>query len=110
MASNGIPAAALLNPKEVFEVEGALIQPYDIKPGREYVYAKGHPVDCRGQHYMVHRFVVDVPSYQPKVLVEALTGRDRGLWFTTSVANFCVRYEPAESAEGYKKEGEDRCP
>jgi len=33
------------------------------------------------------RFVIDVPSYQEKVLVEALTGPDAGVMFTCSPAN-----------------------
>src|SRR5438132_10371895 len=68
----------------------------DIVLGRDYVYVCGFPIEAKGHLYRAHKFVLDVPSYQQKVLVEALTGDDKGLWFTCSIANFCVRYRRAE--------------
>jgi len=65
-----------------------------ITPGEVYVYTNAIPAGCAGHHYRAHRFVLDVPSYQQKVLVEALSGKDKGLWFVCSVANFRVRYVP----------------
>lgn len=71
--------------------------PMRIVEGRVYRYlappAKGQP-DCRGQLYKVKRFVKDVPSYQEKVVVEGLTGPDKGLWYTCSLMNFATRFEP----------------
>ncbi len=67
----------------------------DIAPGREYVYVNAIPAWAQGQRYRVLRFIWDVPTYQRKVLIEPLTGRDKGVWFCCSVANFVVRYEPA---------------
>lgn len=64
-----------------------------IIEGAEYVYIGELPVGCRGHRYLLHRGVIDVPSYQHKVLVEALTGEDKGLWFTCSLANFAIRYK-----------------
>jgi hypothetical protein len=61
--------------------------------GATYRYTSGFPVGCRGRKYCLHREVVDVPSYQRKVLVEALDGPDRGLWFTCTLQNFALRYE-----------------
>lgn len=72
---------------------------FRIIAGRDYLYTGDLPKGCRGQRYHVHGFVLDVPSYQEKVLVEALTGRDRGLWFTCSPANFAQRYELAPGQE-----------
>lgn len=64
-----------------------------IQEGKVYVYTGQIPKGCYGQHYRVHRFVLDVPSYQQKVLVEALTGKDKGLWFVCSINNFSRRYQ-----------------
>jgi len=64
--------------------------------GKTYRYIRDLPKGCRDQLYKVHRFVLDVPSYQEKVLVEALGGKDKGLWFTCSPANFAKRYEMME--------------
>jgi hypothetical protein len=65
--------------------------------GADYTYLSGIPAGCAGHTYRLHRFVTDVPSKQRKVLVEALTGPDAGLWFTCAVANFCRRYERKEA-------------
>ncbi len=64
-----------------------------IIAGAEYVYLSNLPVGCEGHRYKVHRFILDVPSYQQKVLVEALSGNDKGLWFACSPANFVRRYK-----------------
>lgn len=69
---------------------------FAIVEGREYIYIREKPAGCQGQRYRVLKFVVSVPSYQEQVLVEALTGWDKGLWFTCSPANFASRYVPAE--------------
>lgn len=66
----------------------------EVLPGI-YVYANGYPVECIGRRYRVHRMVLDVPTYQRKVLIEALDGSDAGLWFVCSVSNFFHRYQPA---------------
>jgi len=68
----------------------------EIVEGGLYVYAAAQPDWATCQQYRVVKFVVDVPSYQHKVLVEALTGKDRGLWFVTTFENFRVRYQPHE--------------
>ena len=62
-----------------------------IAPGL-YVYLNAIPAGCQGHQYRVHRMVLDVPSYQHKVLVECLSGKDTGLWFVCSPANFEKRY------------------
>lgn len=67
-----------------------------IIAGRRYTYTAEIPRGCAGQEYRVHRFVLDVPSYQQKVLVEALTGNDAGLWFVCSLENFARRYKIVE--------------
>ena len=69
-----------------------------IQEGSEYVYTGALPKGCAGHRYRVLKFVLDVPSYQQKVLVEALTGRDKGLWFVCSLQNFSLRYTPAPPA------------
>lgn len=67
----------------------------DIIEGAVYIYTCGLPVGCHGHRYRVLRVgVMDVPNYQKKVLVEALTGPDAGLWFVCSEENFRVRYQP----------------
>jgi hypothetical protein len=71
----------------------------DLRPGGLYTYQASHPPGCAGHLYRLHRFVLDVPSRQTKVLVEAKTGADKGLWFTCSVANFCTRYRYAPGQE-----------
>lgn len=76
-----------------------------IEEGRAYEFI-GVPSDhgllpkgCAGQLYRAVRFVKDVPSYQRKVLVEALTGPDAGDWFTVSEHNFKIRYKLPEEDE-----------
>lgn len=64
--------------------------------GGLYEYIHDLPKGCAGHHYRLHRLVKDVPSYQEKVLVEALTGKDKGLWFVCSEANFAIRYKLKE--------------
>jgi hypothetical protein len=60
-----------------------------------YVYVCGIPRGVMGAKYRVIKAqILDVPSYQKKVLVEALTGKDVGLWFTCSAWNFIHRYRP----------------
>lgn len=68
-----------------------------IEIGAVYRYIRQLPTGCQGALYRVHREVLDVPSYQRKLLVEALTGPDRGLWFTCTPANFRVRYERSDA-------------
>lgn len=74
------------------------MEPVTIREGSEYLYQCGFPTGCAGGRYKVHKFVLDVPSYQHKVLVECLEGKDKGLWFVCSLANFSYRYRlaPAE--------------
>lgn len=68
---------------------------FRIVVGAEYIYASGFPLGVRGHRYKVLGLVVDVPSYQEKVLVEALTGPDKGLQFVCSPSNFSTRYVAA---------------
>ena len=75
-------------------IPGGLVQPHELQEGAVYVYMGELPEWAKGQQYRFHRFVVDVPSYQMKVLVESLTAKDKGQWFVCSVANFCIRYQP----------------
>ena len=65
-----------------------------IVPGL-YVYTGSLPKGCAGQKYRVHRRILDVPYMQIKVLVEAVSGQDAGLWFACGLANFAVRYKAA---------------
>ena len=77
--------------------------------GHIYRYVADWPAGCKGHKYRVCQFFPDVPSYQEKVLVEALTGPDKGLHFVVSLWNFATRYaadtsklpsaEPAPSLE-----------
>ena len=60
--------------------------------GDTYIYVCDIPAGCKGKKYRVARFVIDVPSYQEKLLVEALEGPDKGMWFVVSPANFATRY------------------
>lgn len=64
-----------------------------ILDGAVYRYTKELPLGCGGELYEVVRMILDVPSYQWKVLCRALTGRDRGLWFSCTPSNFAERYE-----------------
>ncbi len=67
-----------------------------IRIGATYRYLCDHPSNCKGHLYRVLSEVLDVPSYQKKVLVLAVSGPDEGLLFTCSLANFAVRYELVE--------------
>jgi hypothetical protein len=64
--------------------------------GADYLYTADVPKGCKGHLYRIVHFVQDVPSYQEKLCMEALTGPDRGLRFIVSPWNFALRYEPAE--------------
>jgi hypothetical protein len=62
-----------------------------------YVYLPEWPAGCQGCRYEVLDVdVVDVPTYQEKILVLALEGPDRGLKFTVSPDNFARRYRRLE--------------
>jgi hypothetical protein len=64
-----------------------------ITENAEYIYQAGFPANCRGHRYRVVRVdVLLVPAYAKVVLVEALTGPDKGLLFVCSEANFASRY------------------
>jgi hypothetical protein len=63
-----------------------------IIEGATYRYTAPHPRGAKGQLYRFVRMVLDVPNYQQKMLMEALGGDDRGLWFVTTPANFETRY------------------
>lgn len=76
-----------------------------ITPG-DYVYTGEFPKGCAGQLYRMHRRILDVPSYQHKCLVEALSGKDAGLWFCCSLHNFSIRYQPAPAPTSVEVEAE----
>ncbi len=82
----------------IAELDPELQEPVgcELVMGAVYRYISDSPKGCKGRLYRLHREVVDVPSYQRKVLVEALTGPDKGLWFTCVLTNFAMRYELAE--------------
>lgn len=61
-----------------------------------YEYLSEWPKGCKGHRYRLHKFVIDAPSYQEKILVECLSGRDAGLWFVVSPSNFALRYKPVK--------------
>lgn len=67
-----------------------------IVPGRTYRYMLDRPPGCKGGIYRVERFILDVPSYQMKVLVQCVEGNDKGLWFSCTPWNFAQRYEEVE--------------
>lgn len=69
----------------------------NVPLGCQYVYAHPYPKGYAGELYYAHRMVQDVPSYQDKVLVEGLTGRDTGRWFTCSLNYFLTRFKLPES-------------
>lgn len=73
----------------------------NIVIGKTYRYTQGFPINCHGHLYVPLRMIKDVPTYQQKVLVEALTGPDKGELFVCSVNNFKIRYEevPEEPIE-----------
>lgn len=75
------------------DVMEAILKSRGIELGREYVYTQDLPVGCKGAHYYAHFLILDVPSGQWKILVEALNGRDAGLRFCCTPANFERRYE-----------------
>jgi hypothetical protein len=71
-----------------------------VIPGK-YRYLSRIPAGCQGHTYRLIAPVLDVPSMQRKVLVEALTGPDAGELFVCTVDNFTRRYEaiPEKPAE-----------
>lgn len=77
-------------------IRGDSMYDMPIREGEEYIYAGEEPKGCKGHRYRVVRFVLDVPTYQRKVLVECLSGADKGVWFVVSPANFSSRYEAVD--------------
>lgn len=65
---------------------------FGLEIGKTYIYIGEWPPGCKGHRYRIERLVMDVPTYQEKVLVVALSGPDEGLWFTCSPWNFSTRY------------------
>jgi hypothetical protein len=65
---------------------------FRIITGRDYLYACDYPAGRRGHVYTPVSFVLDVPSYQQKVLVRCKSGPDRGLRFVVTPSNFSYRY------------------
>lgn len=61
--------------------------------GKLYRFVHREPADCQGEHYRAVRLVTDVPSYQPKVLVEGVSGPDAGKWYVVSLAGFATRFQ-----------------
>ena len=70
-----------------------------IIKGNTYIYKGSAPKYAIGHRYQVVDFVLDVPTYQRKVLVKALTGPDKGLLFTCTLSNFLVRYTPDDEPQ-----------
>ncbi len=77
-------------------IEEVPLSAFSIRPGATYVYTGEKPDGCAGHHYKVHKIVLYVPVYSKLVLVEALSGQDKGLWFVCSPANFATRYKLLE--------------
>ena len=65
---------------------------FGITLGGTYAYVMEHPPGCKGHKYVPHCLVLDVPVYSWKVLVECISGPDKGLKFTCSPYNFQIRY------------------
>ncbi len=82
---------------------------YKIVENGIYTYISTIPSGCLGHKYKVHRLVTDVPSYQQKVLVEALAGHDKGLWFVCSLQNFSVRYNFLETSLDFLESETPKC-
>jgi len=78
----------------IFKGKGMIaVESIDIDLG-DYVYIATMPAGRKGHTYrVIDNNVLDVPSYQHKILVECVTGPDAGLKFTVTPANFLTRYE-----------------
>lgn len=63
-----------------------------ITPGKVYAFKGVAPKDCQGHFYRAVRMVKHVPVYQWHVLVECLTGPDKGEWYTCTEQNFGQKY------------------
>lgn len=85
----------------------AIASGFRIVEGRVYKYNGGIPPGCKGGLYRVVKFVIDVPSYQEKVVIRCVLGKDKGLWFVCTPDNFARRYEPLVVSVGAEEEEED---
>ena len=82
----------------VREVPGMSFE--DIREGGHYVYTASYPPHATGQRYLVRQFIQDVPSYQPRILIQCMSGKDKGILFVSTFNNFRIRYTPfVEAAE-----------
>lgn len=71
-----------------------IVSGFRIVARRVYRYLGGLPIGVKGGLYRVLAFIIDVPSYQEKVLIRCISGPDKGLMFTCTPRNFSHRYEP----------------
>ncbi len=64
-----------------------------LAEGGVYEYIIDYPKGCKGGLYRIEGFIKDVPSYQDKVLVRCVQGKDAGMRFVVSEQNFAIRYK-----------------
>lgn len=77
---------------DVIRIYEVTVDKSAIVQGGTYSY-HGLPKKCQGHLYRVlDTDIIDVPSYQHKVLVECVTGPDAGMKFTCTLDNFIRRY------------------
>lgn len=69
------------------------ITEYGLIAGRTYRYKGPYPVKCIGALYRLNLAILDVPSFQTKLFVTAITGPDESLDFCCTISNFTTRYE-----------------
>lgn len=72
------------------------ISQYGLEEEKEYVYIAEQPKHAKGQRYHLYRAILDVPSYQTKILIAGLTGMDQGRLFAVSINHFVTRFEKAK--------------
>lgn len=87
------------------ETTEMMVDGFLVKKGNIYEYAGGKPENCQGHLYQILGFVLYVPVYTRLVLVEALSGPDKGLKFVCSPANFASRYKTTLSTTDEKGGG-----
>lgn len=75
--------------------------PLRIVERRVYRYSALYPAKCHDHLYRMVMFVEDVPSGQEKVVVEGLTGPDKGRRQSCSPLYFANHFRPAvEEVQG----------
>lgn len=83
-----------MEPKTVEIRIPEMTEPLRIIEGKTYRYIDQIPAGCKGQLYRVVKFACAIPVYRDEVVLEGISGPDKGNFFTCSPNYFSLRFRP----------------